>query len=332
MKRRTLVIGSLAILGMPRMATLASGHVPAQSAKKVWRVGYLSMSSPNGDRHLVAAFRQGLRELGYVEGQNLILEQRHAVNQLDQAADFAAELAKREVAVIVIYGSPAVPIAQKTGLPVVMTVHADPVGSGLVSSLARPGGNLTGLMDGHADIAPKRLEILKEAVPSASRVAALFNPRTPHALRQWKLIEAAAPRLSVAVTPIEIKSADAIEHTFDTAAKARADALFIIPDPSWSAGNEQRIANLAIARRLPAIGTIREFAQRGALVAYGTNFTELWRRSAAYVDKILKGAKPGDLPIEHPTKFDLVINLKTAKALGITVPRALVLRADDVIE
>jgi putative ABC transport system substrate-binding protein len=324
MKRRRFAMVALAAIALPR-------HVLAQSAK-VWRVGYLSMSSPNGDRHLVAALRHGLRELGYVEGQNLIFEQRHAPNQRERAIELADELAKRGVAVIVVYGSPVLRTIARTGMPIVMAVHADPVGSGVVASLARPGGNVTGLMDGHADLAPKRLEIFKEAVPSIKRIAALHNPATAHAAKQWQLINAAAPRLGVAVFPVEVKGAGEIEQAVETAARKGADALFIIPDPSWSAGQEQRIASLAIARRLPAIGTLREHAERGALVAYGTNFAELWRRSAAYVDKILKGAKPADLPIEQPTTFDLVINLRTAKALGISVPRALVLRADHLIQ
>jgi putative tryptophan/tyrosine transport system substrate-binding protein len=318
MKRRTLVIGGLAILGMPRMATLASGHVPAQSAKKVWRIGYLSMATPEADRDWVAALRQGLRDLGYVEGQNTILEQRHAFNQTGRVADLAAELLRREVAVMVVYGDPSIAAVKKlSGVPIVMTVHADPVGTGVVASLARPGGNITGLMDGHADLAPKRLEMLKEVVPS---------------MRQWNLVQAAGPRLGMTILPIEVRGADEIERAFGLIVRQRSEAVFIIPDPTWSAGQLPRIADLATKNRLPAIGTVREFADHGALVAYGTNFAELWRRSATYVDKILKGAKPGDLPIEHPTKFDFVINLKTAKALGIAVPRALVLRADHLIE
>jgi putative ABC transport system substrate-binding protein len=315
------------------VGALASPHlVLAQSAKKVWRVGYLSMVSPDADRHWVAAFRQGLRDLGYLDGQNMILEQRHAYNQAAKAPDLVADLVRRDVAVIVIYGASAVAAVKKINLPVVMTVHADPVGSGVVTSLARPGGNITGLTDGHTDLAPKRLEILKEVVPSVSRVAALFNPDIAATLRQWELVRLAGPRLGVALLPIEIKSADEVERAFGAIVKERADSVFIIPDPTWFIGQERRIASLAIKNRLPAIGTVREIAEHGILIAYGTNFAELWRRSATYVDKILKGTKPADLPIEHPTKFDLVINLRTAKALGVTVPRALVLRADHIIE
>jgi putative ABC transport system substrate-binding protein len=316
------------------LATLATPQIVLAQTKKVWRVGYLSMATPEADRHWVAAFRQGLRELGYVEGKNLVLEQRHAFNQAAKVPELADDLIRAEVAVMVVYGTPAIGVLKKHPLsvPIVMTVHADPVGAGIVPSLARPGGNINGLTDGHTELAPQRLEILKEVVPSVSRVAVLFNPDNPSTARQWKLVQPAGPRLGMAVLPVEIRGANEIERAFGTIAKERADAVFMSPDPTWWAGHEKRIANLAIKNRLPSIGTVREFADNGVLVAYGTNFTELWRRSATYVDKIFKGAKPGDLPIEHPTKFDLVINLKTAKALGITVPRAVVLRADQVIE
>jgi putative ABC transport system substrate-binding protein len=326
MRRRRFAVLALSALAAPRLAFGQS--------KKVWRVGYLSLAPPQGDRHWVAAFRQAMKDLGYVEGQNLVLEQRHAFNQVDKVPGLADELLRSRVDVVLVYGSPAIAAVKKhvTTVPVVMTVHADPVGSGIVPSLARPGGNITGLADGHADLAPKRLEVLKEVVPAVSRVAVVFNPSTAHAARQWRLVQAAAPRAGVTAVPAEISGADAIERVFAAIGKQRADAVFLAPDPSWWNGQERRIANLAIAGRLPAIGTVREFADNGVLVAYGTNFADLWRRSATYVDKIFKGANPGDLPIEQPTRFDLVINLKTAKALGITVPRAVLLRADAVIE
>jgi ABC-type uncharacterized transport system substrate-binding protein len=325
MDRREFALATLAVLTSPRV-------VLAQSTKKVWRVGYLSMASPDADRHWVAAFRQRLRELGYIEGQNLVIEQRHTSNDAAKVPEFAADLLRSDVVVMVVYGTPAIQAMKGLDVPAVMTVHADPVGTGLVASLARPGGNITGLTDGHTALAPKRLEILKEVVPSVRRVAALFNPTNPSSAQQWKLIQPAAPRLGVTVVPAEIRGTAEIERVFALIVKQRADALFFMPDPTWWVGQERRIADLAIKNRLPSIGTVREFADHGALIAYGTNFTELWRRSATYVDKILKGAKPADLPIEHPTKFDLIINLKTAKALGIAVPRALVLRADQIIE
>jgi putative ABC transport system substrate-binding protein len=321
-----------------RAATLAAFPWPrfgsAQSAAKVWRVGYLSMASPDADRRWVAALRLGLRDLGYIEGKNLQFEQRHAYNQAVNVADLATTLLRVRVEVMVVYGTPALAVLKKIApnVPVVMTVAADPVGSGFVKSLGRPGGNITGLTDGHADLAPKRLQMLKEIAPRVSRVAALFNPETTHAERQWKLVQTAAPRLGMKLLRAEIRGADEMERAFDAMAKERADALFVIPDPTWWVGHERRVADLALKYGLASIGTVREFADHGLLAAYGTNFTELWRRCATYVDKILKGAKPGDLAVEHPTKFDLVINLRTARALGITVPRAVVQRADHVIE
>jgi ABC-type uncharacterized transport system substrate-binding protein len=301
---------------------------------KVHRVGYLSMASPDADRHWVAAFREGLKERGYVEGKNLVLEQRHAYNQAARVPDLAAGLARAKVAVMVVYGSAAIAAVRKSAptIPIVMTVHADPIAAGIVTSLARPGGNVTGFTDGHADLAPKRLELLKEIVPAASRVAAFYNPEIAHSARQWKLVQAAAPRLGIALVGVQIRSPDDIEPAFAETTKRRAGAVFMIPDPTWWVGQERRIANLAIEHKVASIGTVREFAEHGMLAAYGTNFAELWRRSAGYVDRILKGAKAGDLPIEQARRFDLVINLKTAKALGITVPRKVVMRADRVIE
>ena len=304
----------------------------AQQAKKVRRIGYLSMSSPEADRAWLAAFRQGLRELGYVEGENIVIDVRHAVHQVQKVSEFAIDMVRREVEVIVVYGSPALPALMKSGRPIVMTTHADPVGAGVIASLARPGGNITGFTDGHADLGPKRLELLKEAVPSASRVGALFNPATSHAVRQLKLVNAAAPQLGMKILPFEMKSPEDIDPLFGRIGKERIDAIFIIPDPSWSIGQEKRLSDHALKRRLPAIGTIRQFAENGILLSYGTNFAELWRRSATYVDKILKGAKPADLPVEHPTRFELVVNLRTAKAIGIRIPQSILLRADSVIE
>jgi len=306
----------------------------AQPVAKVARIGYLSVAPAEGDKRLVAAFRQGLRGHGYVEGENVVIEVRHAAQRIERLPELAAELVSLKIDVAVVYGYPAILAVRKAhnSLPIVMTVRADPVGTGLVASLAHPGGQLTGLTDGHADLAPKRLELLKTAVPSASRVAALLNSTTPHAKRQLDHIRGAAPTLGLTLLVFDVKGPDDINRVFATTAKERADAVFVIPDPSWTSGQSARIAEVAIKNRLPAIGTTRAFAEAGLLMSCGTNFAELWRRSATYVDKILKGAKPGDLPIEHPTKFDLVINLKTAKALGLTLPQSLLLRADQVIE
>ncbi len=313
------------------VAPLAAAEQPVA---RVARIGYLSVAPVDGDKELVAAFQQGLRKLGYVEGENVVIEVRHAAQRLERLPKLAAELVNLKIDVAVVYGGPALLALRKVhdSLPIVMTVHADPVGTGLVRSLARPGGQLTGLTDGHADLAPKRLELLKTAAPSASRLAALLNSRTPHARRQLDHIRGAASALGLTLLVFDVRGPDDIDRVFATAVKERADAVFIIPDPSWTRGQSARIAEVAMKHRLPAIGTTSGFAEAGLLMSYGTNFAELWRRSAAYVDKILKGAKPGDLPIEHPTKFDLVINLRTAKTLGLTIPQSLLLRADHVIE
>ena len=306
--------------------------VAAQPAGRVWRIGYLAEGGT--EEPLMAALRQGLRDLGYVEGQNIVIEERYAEQREERLPELAAELVRLKVDVAVVRGHRAVVGVQKAHatLPIVMTVHADPVGTGLVRSLARPGGQITGLTDGHADLAPKRFQLLKEAVPSVSRVAALYNPATPHAARQLKHIQAAAPALGLTVLPVEVKGPRDIDGALARTVKERAGALFIIPDPSWSLGQERRLADLALKHHLPAMGTIKAFAEAGILMAYGTDFARLYHRAATYVDKILKGAKPGDLPIEHPTTFELVINLKTAKTLGLTIPPSMLLQANRMIE
>ena len=323
MQRRELVLG---------MAVICASPFALRAQPRVWSIGYLSTASPEADRHWVDAFRQGLRELGYVEGRNVVLELRHGSQAPGRLTELAADLVRRKVDVIVVYGTAAVAAVRQSEIPIVMTVHADPLGTGVVQSLARPGGNITGLTDGHADLAPKRLEMLKEVVPSIKSVAVLFNPATPHAARQLKHVQAAAPKLGVAIVPVEVRGAKEIDAALAAVAKHRVDGIFVAPDPTWWIGQHHRLAEFAISNRLPVMGTVREFAEQGALAAYGTNFLYLWRRSAAYVDKILKGARPGDLPIEQATKFDLVINLRTAKAIGVSVPRAVLQRADYVIE
>jgi putative tryptophan/tyrosine transport system substrate-binding protein len=327
MMNRRAFLGGLALLAAPRA-------IEAQQAGKVARIGYLSVATSEGDKVLIAAFRQGLREHGYVEGKNLVLEVRHAAQRPERLPALAAELVSLKIDVAVVWGAPAILAIRKmhSSLPIVMTVHADPVGTGLVASLRRPGGQVTGLTDGHGDLAPKRLELLKTAVPSASRVAALLNPTVPQAQRQLDHLRHAAPALGLRLLVFEVTGPDDIARVFARAAREEADVVLIIPDPTWTSGQWARLADIAMKHRLPAIGTRSEQAEAGMLMSYGTNFTELWRRAATYVDKILKGANPGDLPIEHPTKFELVINVKTAKALGLTIPPSLLQRADQVIE
>ena len=326
-RRRFLLTALAGALAAPLAAE-------AQPTGKVWRIGYLSVVSAETDRSWVTAFRDGLRELGYREGENVVLEQRHAAQQLDTLPGLAADLVRLQIDVVVANGTPAILAAKnaKNGLPIVITVNADPVGAGLVASLARPGGNITGNTDGHADLGPKRLELLKAAVPSVSHVAVLWNPATPQAARQFDNIQAAASGLGVTLLPFEVGGPGDIDRVFARVGRGRAGALFVIPDQSWSQGQERRIAELAMKSRLPGSGTARQFADSGILMSYGANFHDLWRRAAAYVDKILKGAKPADLPVEQPTRFELVINLKTAKALGLTIPPSLLARADQVIE
>ena len=315
-------------------ASAAPFAVRAQPATRPVRIGYLSMTSPERDRQWVAALREGLRELGYVEGEKYVLEQRHAPNDAALALEAAGDLLRRDVAVILVYAAPILPTLKTlvTGIPIVTLGHPDPVGSGIIASLARPGGNITGLTDGHAELAPKRLGLLKEAVPSASRFGVLFNPLTAHAARQVELLQAAARERGYKIMPIKVERPHDIERSFEAMRKQQVQALILAPDPSWAAGQERRIADLAIAQRIPSIGSIGEWAAQGLLLAYGTDFAQLWRKSATYVDKILKGRKPVELPVEFPTRFNLAVNLRTARVLGLTIPHSIMLQAENVIE
>jgi len=318
---------STVALGILTMPLAAEG----QQAGKVPRIGYLSAVSAETDKSRVAAFRQGLRELGYVEGETIVIEYRYEALPDARALELGAELVRLKVDVLVAYGMSSV-LKKLTGvIPVVFTVNADPVGVGLAASLARPGGNITGLSDLHSGTVTKRLEFLKEVAPSAIQVAVLWNPASLIAPAQFKSLQAAAPALGTTVLSLEVRGPADIERAFSVIGKERPGALLVIGEPAL-VSNRRRIAELAIKNRLPAIGTTRQFADAGFLLAYGANFDDLWRRAAMYVDKILKGAKPGDLPIEQASKWDLVINLKTAKALGLKIPQTLLLQANHVIE
>jgi putative ABC transport system substrate-binding protein len=298
------------------------------------RVGYLSVATAERDKEWLNAFRQGLKDLGYMEGKNIAIEVRHAAGYIDRLAPLALELAKLKTDIFVVYGAPAaVHAAQKADsrAPIVMTVAADPVRNGLVASLARPGGNVTGFSDLHDGMVGKRLQMLKEIAPGVTRVAVILNPATPHALPQFEVLKTAATGLGITLVamPVSSPAPGAIGQAYAALGPNRPGALLIIPD-----GTIDRAGATAFAleHRLPAIGTVKEWAEAGFFMSYGTSFADLWRRSAAYVDKILKGAKPGDLPIEQPTKFELVINMKTAKALGIKIPKSILVQADKVIE
>jgi ABC-type uncharacterized transport system substrate-binding protein len=308
---------------------LAPFVTEAQPRGRVPRIGVIGESSPADP--WVAAFRQGLRELGYAEGANILVEDRYLEGVLDRVPDLAAELLRLKVDVLVVGGTIAARSAkaQTTTVPIVFTLAADPVGTGLVASLARPGGNATGLSNVASELSGKQLELLKSAVPKVVRVSVLYNPENPAARSAVNGAREAARTLAVELQVIEVRQTRELATALSASTARRADALFAISDPVIS---RHELVQLTVKHRLPAISTTREFAERGGLLAYGPNYSHNWRRAAIYVDKILKGAKPADLPIEQPTKFELVINLKTAKALGLTIPPSVLGRADQVIE
>jgi putative tryptophan/tyrosine transport system substrate-binding protein len=303
----------------------------AQQAAKIPRIGYLGGGSAELEKVWLDAFLRGMRELSYVEGKNIVVERRYAAGQYDQLPRLAAELVRLKVDVILAASTPVAHAAKSATpvIPIVMVV-ADPVGTGLVSSLAKPGGNLTGLSDFHGDLITKRLELLKEVVPSASRIVVLLNPGNPSCSLQMKDLTAAASPLGVTLFSLEAKEPDDIARSFQTMRKQRSEALLVCGDRMLNTHRGQ-IFDLANKSRLPAIYTTREYADAGGLMSYGASFPDLYRRAATYVDKILKGAKPADLPVEQPTKFELVINLKTAKQIGLTIPPNVLARADRVI-
>ena len=298
----------------------------AQQAKKVHRIGYLSTSSNPSSP---SAFRQGLRELGYVEGKNIIIEYPKAEGNL---AARAAELVRLKVDVIVTSGATNTRAAKEatTTIPIVFLQDPDPIGNGFVTSLARPGGNITGLSSMTADLSGKRLELLKEVLPKLSRLAVFGNSANAGNATQLKETERAAGSLRVQLQYLDIRSAKDIETAFREASKERADAVFILRGPVLNA-QRTLIAQHAVKSRLPAIYPQSNFVEAGGLMSYGTNIADLERRAATYVDKILKGAKPADLPVEQPMKFEFVINLKAAKQIGLTVPPNVLVRADKVI-
>lgn len=304
-----------------------------QSGSKVPRVGYLFSFTPAEGKHLWEACRQGLRELGYVEGQNIVLEPRWADGRHERLAGLAAELVRLKVDIIVSAATPASRAAKAAtnSVPIVIVAVGEPVKTGLTASLARPGGNLTGLSLLTAELSGKRLELLGELVRHVPRVAVLMNPdnATYTVFLEETLI--AAQTLGTQLQPLKARNPSEIEHVFDAAAEERAAALIVFDDPViWS--HRVQIVALAAKRRLPAIYGYREFVDDGGLMSYGPDRIDHYRRTAIYVDKILKGAKPGDLSIEQPTKFQLVINRKTAMVLGLTIPPSLLARADEVIE
>ena len=328
---RTVRVALAAVIALGSLAALLTAD--AQPAPRTPRIGYLAASLGTEASHLIGAFRQGLRELGYVEGQNIALEFRSAENSADRYPALAAELVALNVDVIVAGATPAVLAAkQATGMiPIVFPIHTDPVGAGLVASLARPGGNVTGLSFSSEDLTGKRLELLKQVVPGISRIAVLWKSPNAAAPVQLKAAEVAARKLAISLQVLEVQDAEGLERAFQAATGASSGALLVVDDPATFL-LRKRIVELAAKSRLPAMYGPREFAVDGGLIAYGANIPDMFRRAAIYVDKILKGTKPADLPVEQPTKFEFVINLKTAKALGLTIPQSILLRADQVIE
>ncbi|MBI4610419.1 MAG: ABC transporter substrate-binding protein [Candidatus Rokubacteria bacterium] len=319
----TLALGSLA-------APLAAD---AQQAGTVPRIGVLGTPDAPAFQHLWEAFRQGLRDLGYVEGQSIAIESRSPLGRWERLPDLAEELVRLKVDVIVAASARTSRAAkQATGtIPIVM-MSGDPIADGLVSSLARPGGNVTGLSTQGTDVVGKELELLKEAIPRLSRVAILWNPNNPFHATQVREAEAAARALGMQLQSVEARRPKDFDGAFSAMGKARVDALFVLADGTVFLQHRAMIADLAARRRLPAMYARREHVEAGGLIAYGADRRELFRRLAVYVDKILKGAKPADLPVEQPTKFELIINLKTAKALGLTIPQSVLFRADHVIQ
>ena len=304
----------------------------AQQPGKVPRIGYLSAASASFQSFRIEAFGQGLRELGYVEGKNIVIEWRYAEGKHDRLPALAAELVRLNVDVIVAGGNTVIPpVKEATNtIPIVMTQAGDPVGSGFVVSLARPGGNITGLSSVGAELSGKRLELLKETVPRLSRVAVLGTSTRPGNAQSLKETELAAGALAVKLQYLDVRGPKDIETAFRAASRGRADAVHFLGGPML-ASQGTLCADLAIKNRLPAIYWRSEIVEAGGLMSYGVSQTDLDRRAAVYVDKILKGAKPGDLPVEQPTKFEFVINLKTAKQIGLTIPPNVLARADRVI-
>jgi ABC-type uncharacterized transport system substrate-binding protein len=305
----------------------------AQQANKVPRIGFLSAGSSSAYSPRNEAFRQGLRDLGYVEGKNITIEYRFAEGKLERLPDLTAELVRLKVDIIVTAGTPQLLAAKHatTTIPIVAAGAGDLVGSGLVASLARPGGNITGLTSISADLVGKQLELLKEAVPRLSRVGVLWDAADPGGTRNFKVTEVTAQALGVQVQPLEVRSPEEFESAFKTATGARAHAMMILQS-NLTNTHLKRIVEFATKSQLPTMLGESGLMDSGGLMSYGPNYADLFRRATIYMDKILKGSKPADLPVEQPTKFEFVINLKTAKKIGLTIPPNVLARADRVIK
>ena len=326
--RRAFIASGLGLCVAPLVAS-------AQRAGKAARIGMLLPNTAEivARNPRIGAFLKGLRDLGWIDGQNLVIEWRFAEGQLGRLAELAADLARIGVDAIVTAAAPSALAAQGAtrSIPIVMLDPGDPVGLGLVANLARPGGNITGVSSIAPELAAKRLALLKEAVPAMTRVAVLANAAIPPAEIAMRELEATAKVLGVQLQFVPIKGVKGIEQAFGEIARQHADGVVVFPDP-LTFSNEVPITGFALQNRIPALYGAAEFVHAGGFMSYGPSYQEMFRRGANYVDQILKGAKPGDLPIEQPTRFELVLNLKTAKALGLTIPQSLLQRADRVLE
>ncbi len=326
MKRREFIklLGGAAIV-WPRGAR-------AQQPGRIYRIGFL-WDSPNEFQDVLEAFRQGLRDLGYMEGRNIVIEYRWAEGKPERMRELADELVRLKVDVIIAPSSIYTAAAKRatSTIPIIFMGHADPLATGHVVSLARPGGNATGLSLMMTETNVKSVELLKEAVPGLSRVAVIFDPATPPHGPGLKAVEDAGPALGLRIQPVPVRSVAEYDEAFSAMVREHADGVLVLATPLFIA-SARRLAELAITYKLPSLFGLKHDVQEGGFMSYAPDRADLWRRGAIYVDKILKGAKPADLPVQRPTKFELVINLKTAKAIGLAVPPSFILRADEVIE
>ena len=329
-RRDFLITGSAALCALAAPLIAFAQKKPA----KVYRIGVLNATHSAAVAYLGDTLKAGMRELGYVEGQNIVFERRYADSKPERLSELAAELVRIKVDVIVT-GTDAAIVALKQEtqtIPIVMAASTDPVGTGFVATLARPGGNITGLSLMSPELSGKRLELLSEVVPGIARVAFFWNPDIRGALFEYKETQAAARTRHLQLYSIEARRAEDLERAFAAISNLKAQALIVQAPNPVAVTNQERIVSFAQKNRLPSMFGVSQFADSGGLMSYGSNAAERWRRAAVFVDKILKGAKPADLPVEQPTKFELVINMKTAKALGLTIPQTILVRADRVIE
>ena len=325
---------AIVVLALVLSALSAPLAAKGQQPGKVFRIGLLGGGAPPSEVEVQqSSLQKSLRELGYIEGRNVVFEERYSEGRIDRLPDLAADLVRRKVDVIVTAGGPSAEAAKQatSTVPIVIVAAGDPVGTGLITSLARPGENLTGITDQAIELIPKRIELLKETVSRASRVAALWNSADRAMTLRYKQMEVAARALGVRVQPLGVQEPGDFDGAFSSMARESPDALFVISDPLIRL-NRRRVLNFAATKRLPAMYEFNFYVSDGGLMSYGPNHRDIFRRIAEYVNKLLRGGKAADLPVEQPTKVELTINLKTAKTLGITIPQSILIRADEVIQ